>query len=106
MIHDSEMIVSSGVRSTLALLQSFLPLLLYDTEAPEDRSSSRRWFRGDRLRFGEECIRYLCRSLDDYLRQPLQGITFRRHMNMFSLSLRTSLVLLLQRWTVQLMVAA
>lgn len=82
MIHDSEMMVRSYVRSTLTELESFLLLLSYDRKAPEDRAISKSLFKSDMLGLGEKCFPSLCRLLDEYPQQHCQDITLQRYVKM------------------------
>lgn len=80
MIQDSEMMARSGVRTTLAELESFLLLLGYDREAQEVRDSSKRLFQSDLLRLGEECFFVVVRVAQCLSFAALPDITLRRHL--------------------------
>lgn len=82
MIHDGAIMDRSGVGSTLAEFESFLLLLSCDREAPEGSADSKRLFQSDKLRLGEERLRFSRRLLDEYHRHLCLHILLEGHMNM------------------------
>lgn len=68
MIHDSRVMIRSDEKTTLAELESSLPFISGDQEAPEVRVTSKSFLQKDMLKVGEEGFRSLCRCVDEKFR--------------------------------------